>query len=140
MILWRGAPGWYAKGERSGSSGGGGKGAWHHRFYQAGLEFEMSLDFASRIAVVQGKEVPLHDANIILVDHVDSPNGPQVVGVIKVDGTIAEDVGFYRGPYRIIPALGRSKQVRDFLRCDTALPDPRMQERIAPICLAIMSQ
>lgn len=138
LILWRGSPGWFAKGGGSGSSGGGSGNTWRHSFRDGGHEFDVSYDFASRIATVQGQDVRLRDANVILVDRADSSEGIQIVGTIKVDGTL-EDAGGNRSPVRVLRVMGRSKEIRDFLRCDTPLPDPRMQASLASLCAPVMA-
>ena len=60
LVLWRGTPGWYAKGGRSGSSGGGRVGgAQQHRFYEGAHEFEVTLDRTAGKAVPWFRRLPL---------------------------------------------------------------------------------
>ena len=134
IILWRGTPGWFTGGRLSSSSGGTSKDGWRNRFSQGGLEFEAALDFKTRIANVQGQIIKLGGANVILVDGVDSPKGARVAGTLTVDGRLGDG----DGPFRILPVLARSKEIRDYLRCDTALAEERLQERLAPVCARIL--
>lgn len=139
IVLWRGTPGWFATQSSSGSGGrvgsGTGGGVWRERIQRGEHELEVSFTFATRTAIVQGKEVSLRDANAILVDRVDSPAGPRVVGTLKVDARLGSEPG----PAAILPVLGRSREILEYLRCDVPLPDARMQERLAPICQRILS-
>ena len=134
LILWRGTPGWFTRGGLASSSGGLSGDNWRHRFSQGGLEFEAALDLKTRIASVQGQLVKLGKANVILVDDVDSPRGTRVAGTLTVDASLGKE----SGPLRIFPVLARSKEIRDFLRCDTELPQERLQERLAPVCARIL--
>jgi hypothetical protein len=134
IILWRGTPGWFTGGRSSSSSGGTSNDGWRHRFSQGDLEFEAALDFKTRIANVQGQIIKLGSANVILVDGVDSPKGARVAGTLTVDARLGDG----DGPLRILPVLARSKEIRDYLRCDTALSEERLQERLAPVCARIL--
>jgi hypothetical protein len=134
LILWRGTPGWFTRGGLASSSGGLSGDNWRHRFSQGGLEFEAALDLKTRIASVQGQLVKLGKANVILVDDVDSPRGTRVAGTLTVDASLGKE----SGPLRILPVLARSKEIRDYLRCDTELSVERLQERLAPVCARIL--
>ena len=134
LILWRGTPGWFTRGRSASSSGGLSGDNWRHRFSQGGLEFEAALDFKTRTASVQGQLVKLGKANVVLVDDVDSPRGTRVAGTLTVDASLGKE----SGPLRILPVLARSKEIRDYLRCDTELSVQRLQERLAPVCARIL--
>ena len=137
LVLWRGTPGWFAAGD-SGSSGGGGssRGTWSHRFSEGGHTFEISGDSSARTADILGRTFDLTKGNAILIDGVDAPEGPRIVGTLLVDTRLPDGTG----PNRILPLLGRSKELREYLRCDAPLPNPAMQARLAPICALILSQ
>ena len=85
-------------------------------------------------ASIQGEIIKLGGANVILVDGVDSQRGARLAGTLTVDARLGEG----SGPLRIVPVLARSKEVRDYLRCDTELSDERLQQRLAPVCASIL--
>ena len=95
LILWRGSPGWFRKGDGGGSGGGSGAGgsmaggpspmirsAW---VSQGGVSLTVRFDPAARKVWIQDKEIALDEANVVLVDGVDSPEGPQVVRTLRID-------------------------------------------------------
>ncbi len=85
--------------------------------------------------MVQGRPLKLGQANVVLVDEVDSPKGLRIAGTLPGDSLLDDPPG----PRRILPVMGRSQAVRDYLRCEVGLPDARMQALLSPICERIMS-
>jgi hypothetical protein len=96
LVLWRGTPGWFSKGGRGGSGGGGGSsggdGAGYAYDYvsEGGLTFMMEFDYDKRIVKILNQEISLRETNVVLVDFVDSTNGPTIVGYRWVDPVPAE--------------------------------------------------
>jgi len=82
LVLWRGTPGWFM---RSGGSEVRGVGSLDdeggaesretmvEQVLFGGLELELKFERQTRTAYIQGREVPLHNANVILVDQVTAP-------------------------------------------------------------------
>jgi len=136
LVLWRGTPGWYARGGTSSSSGSGSLDVWSERFSNGGLEFELSGDFATGTVTLLGQTITLKGANVILVDDVDSAKGARIVRTLTVDGQVSED----RSPVRVLPVLGRSQELRDYLRCEVPLPDPKYQAQLASICARVLAE
>lgn len=146
LVLWRGTPGWFLGGRRKGSATwGGGDAAGRSESARAGRsqgvvvhqlsfgDYSLTLRFdrETRSLQVQGTELMLQDSNVVLVDGVDAPAGPTVIGMTRIDGEVE---GF---PVRIEPLLRASPELLAFLRCDTALPDPAMQKVVeAIVCSA----
>ena len=91
LILWRGTPGWFLRGGGGSSSGGGGSMGpgssmiFSHWISQGGVNLTVRFDPAARKVWIQDKEIALDDANVVLVDGVDSPAGPQVVRTLRID-------------------------------------------------------
>lgn len=139
LILWRGTPGWFAKGSGGSSRGSSGPspGTWSNRYSEGGYTFEINGNTTARTAGILGRTYDLTNANTVLIDGVDSPEGARVVRTLMVDGRIPSGTG---GPTQILTVLGRSKELREFLRCDTRLPNQALQERLAPICARILAQ
>jgi hypothetical protein len=101
--------------------------------HDGGVSLTLRMNQQTRTVWVQDKPVALGTANAILVDLVDSPQGPQVVRTLTVDATLGDE----NSPARIFPILARSKDLLDYLQCDTKLPDERLHERLAPLCARI---
>lgn len=142
LILWRGSPGWFRK--SAGSASGGGQGGsvgggpspmlrseW---ISQGGVNLTVRFDPASRKVWIQDKELALDDANVVLVDGVDSPEGPHVVRTLRIDPEYQTTVDLLpggpvgRGPRtrpQAVPAqtfIRRSPELVEFLQCDVSVP------------------
>jgi hypothetical protein len=149
LVLWRGTPGWFLKGGGpSGSGGGGSMGPGSNATYsqwisQGGVSLTVRFDPVARKAWVQDAEIPLDDANVVLVDGVDSPAGPQVVRTLRIDSeyeTTIEPPPYAfpgRGPQmrpRPVPAhtfIRRSPQLVDFVQCDSQVAGATTSEQQA---------
>lgn len=132
LVLWRGSPGWFRK-DNGGRSGGGGnmgggpspvtRSEW---ISQGGVNLSVRFDPATRKAWIQDTEIVLDDANVVLVDGVDSPAGPQVVRTLRIDPE------YQTRPMRAAPSqifIRRSPDLVEFLRCDVRLPDASAYEQ-----------
>jgi hypothetical protein len=140
LILWRGTPGWFLRGGGgSGSGGGGSMGPgsgmiFSHWISQGGVNLTLRFDPAARKVWIQDREIALDDANVVLVDGVDVPAGPQVVRTLRIDPeyeTTMEPPPYAvpgRGPQlraRPVPVhtfIRRSPELIEFLQCDTPPP------------------
>ncbi len=132
LVLWRGTPGWFSKGGRGGGSGGGGgsgrgagagtNGSYAYEYVsQGGLTFMMEFDHDKHIVKVLNQEISLKETNVVLVDFVDSTNGPTIVGYRWVDPAPPEQ----RSPVDPIAAVvKRTPELFEYLRCDLSLSDP----------------
>jgi hypothetical protein len=134
LVLWRGSAGWYAKGGRSGSSGGGNASIDRERFWEGSYEFEVTVDRTKRVARVLDTDIDLNKANVVFIDEVDSK--PRIVKTALVKSTI--DATQPSGPDRELTFFGQLPEVREYVQCETRLPDERMQARLAPICARMM--
>ena len=125
LILWRGTPGWFMRGGGGSSSGGGGSMApgssmiFSHWVSQGGVNLTVRFDPAIRKVWIQDREIALDDANVVLVDGVDSPAGAQVVRTFRID---PEYQATPRGPVPAQTFIRRSPELIEFLQCDTTLP------------------
>jgi hypothetical protein len=131
LVLWRGTPGWFLKGNRRGTSGGGGQDTYHSTIQYGGLELEFDVEWSTGFVRIQGNSIALDDSNVVLVDHVDGATGPEVVGTLRVDPT-------FLGPEPdIVPVLRRSPEILAFLRCEVPAPDPKAQPMFDAICVRL---
>jgi hypothetical protein len=138
LVLWRGTPGWFLKGgggaSGSGGSGGGagGGGSYGYEYVsEGGLTFMIEFDYDKRIAKILNQEISLDATNVVLVDFVDSTNGPTIVGSRWVDPAPPEQ------PAAVDPiaaVVKRAPELFDYLRCDLSLSDPLMKTMMPIIC------
>jgi hypothetical protein len=130
LVLWRGSPGWLARGGSSGgsgaaggSSGAGGSGG--HYSYQwlseGGLTFWIEFDLERKIVELLNREFDLTHVNVVLVDRVDAADGPTIAGARWVEP--GSDVA--PGAADAIEAtIKRSPELFDYLQCHVPPPDP----------------
>ena len=145
LVLWRGRTGWFLEGDQDGRSGsstwggtaggpGGSREIVDHQVSLGGLTLSLQFDRQVRTARVQNIEVSLQNANVILVDQVDSGEDLAVVGTRWIDPQISGV------PPRSEQIIGRSSELVAFLRCDARLPDPIMQRMVRMICDELLNQ
>src|SRR5262245_53347120 len=86
LVLWRGSPGWSARGggHSGGASGGGGGSSFGESrgsqyFSYGGLSFNLDFNWTAAIVKLLDREISLRETNLILVDHVDTPSGPTII-------------------------------------------------------------
>ena len=131
LVLWRGSPGWYARGGSGSSSGGGGGSAGvevgSFSLMYGGRTFSVDLNYTTRVATLLKQEISLADTNVVLVDEVDGPSGGQVVGRHWVDPRLpaaaAPNVRTIENDPVII-AIRRGPEIWPFLQCDVPVPIP----------------
>jgi hypothetical protein len=137
LVLWRGSPGWFSRGMGSSGSGGatGGFGQWnaYHTmsFGDITLTIELSStskDFppATTVAKILGREIPLSEANVVLIDGADS-GAPRVVGTRRIEPA-------FTGADPVTPAIKSTPDLYEFLNCDATVPDARLRPMLAAIC------
>ena len=138
LVLWRGTPGWFAsKSGRGGSgggsgAGGGGGGSYGYQYvYEGGLTFMMEFDYDKSIVKMLNQQISLKETNVVLVDFIDSANGPAIVGYRWIDPAPPD------APAAVDPiasVVKRTPDLFDYLRCDLTLPDPVMKAFMPIIC------
>jgi hypothetical protein len=88
LVLWRGSPGWFARGASSGGSSGASgssSGSSYQWLSQGGLTFWIEFDIERKIVKLLEREVDLTKSNVVLVDRVDAPDGPTIVSARWVE-------------------------------------------------------
>jgi hypothetical protein len=127
LVLWRGTPGWWlTEGPHSGSGGGTGT-ITRMVLSRGGRELTASFDARTHVANVQGKEITLNDANVVLVDGVDAADGLKIVRTMTVAPLMS-------APPRIDTTILSSPDLIAYLRCDVRLPDARKQAIVDVVC------
>jgi len=130
LILWRGSPGWMFRRTGSASSSGGGSspdGTRSFSLYQGGLHLTATFDPASRTATVLGERVDLKGANVVLVDRVDSPDGPVIVKTTTAPPTTNASPG-------IEAVLRNTPELLDYLRCEAQIPGGLSHPSMRTVC------
>jgi hypothetical protein len=136
LVLWRGAPAWFTRGQGGGMTSGGGGGTretqtvvQRRSYGGVTIEVELTTKGTDRRLRLQGRDVPLNGANVVLVDRADSPQ-PTVIAVRSVDPAMTD-------PNRIFEVLRRSRELVSFLRCETPFPDSLTQRYLGVTCLEV---
>jgi len=131
LVLWRGSPGWYSRGN-SNSSGGGGGGrpgqeVGSFSLTYGGRTFSIDLNYSDGLARVLDQEISLADTNVVLVDDVDGPSGGRIVDRRRVDPTLPP----VSSPGQrtidndpVVAAIRRAPEIWAFLQCDVPVPVP----------------
>lgn len=150
IVLWRGSPGWFARGSRGGGSGGGNCRLYHSTINRGDLQLQVEFDSETRLvtisqapldpqtglAAIQKKEIELRDQNVVLVDGVDEAKGPRIVGTLRVDSTLPPG----DSPLWLGETLRRSQEIVSFLKCDTRMADPLAQKMAEIVCASVLGQ
>ena len=137
LVLWRGSPGWFMRGDRGGGGGGGstrpdGTTVLTTRIRYGAVDLELRFDPASRTAHLGERQIALGEANVILIDAVDGQ--PQVMGTRRVEPTIPQN------GLRIELVLRRSNELLEYLRCDARLTDQKAQEQMELLCAQVFGR
>jgi hypothetical protein len=139
LVLWRGSPGWFTKGDghgiSGGGSGGGAGGSWSYQtFSEGGLSFTLMFDVDRKIVKLLDQEVSLEQANVVLVDDVDGAAGPRIAGRLWIEPA---PEGQPQPPDAIAAIVKRSPELFAYLQCDLA-PTDQVARMLAQIGCAQM--
>jgi hypothetical protein len=131
LVLWRGEPGWWAKGTGKDSSSGGSGSRLTSTSHVGGQELRIVFDRSVKSAEIQAQTLRLDRANVVMVDDVAAAT-PKFT-TATVDPTLPSSIDIH-------VAVQRSPDVQKFLRCDETLPDARMQSYVALVCNRMMGR
>ena len=112
---------------KSGGGGGDSSRRVSQRLSYGGINMTVSFDGDTRATRVQDLDVQLNGDNVVLVDEIDAPSGPKIVGTKKIDPQFSD------GPV-IIGIIKRAPELHPFLRCDARLPIPGQQAAADRVC------
>ena len=115
LVLWRGSPGWLARGGGRASSQGGGSGnqTWV-QLTRGDLTLSVDVDHASGVAHVLKHTISVKNKNVVRVDAVDTT---PVVQTARVDPAVSD------GPDAVFAILRREPSLLAFLQCDLMRAD-----------------
>ena len=143
LIAWRGMPGWFQRG--MGRSGQGGR-----RTFSVGLNgrpgtgirgrvsdyatyndvtISFDADFDAGTLSIGDETVPLKGVNALLIDHVDGAGAPAAPSRVWIEPRLplGADVN--------LVLARRSRELRQFLRCDIPMPAASMpQPPVITVC------
>lgn len=149
LVLWRGSPGWFARGSGNRASGGGDCRLYHSTISRGDVQVQVEFDSQTRlatisqallvperVATIRKKAIELRDQNVILVDGVDEAQEPQIVGTLRIDPALPSG----RGLLNIGETLRQSQEILSFLRCDTRMADPLAQKAAEIVCASVRGQ
>jgi hypothetical protein len=149
IVLWRGSPGWFARGGSGNGAGGGGSSSAGRNvgfewFSYGGKSFSVEFDFTSGIARLLEQEIRLSETNVVLVDDVDSVSGARIVGRHWVDSKLPERPALDSGASAadqslamiasdpLLVAIRRDPALGAYLQCDVPVPVPDGLEASIP--------
>ena len=122
LVLWRGSPGWLARGGRASSQGGGGGSQTWVQLTRGELTLSVDVDHASGIARILKQTVSVKDQNVVLVDAVDTT---PVATTAHVDAAVSE------GPDAVFAVLKQEPALLAFLQCELMRADPFLKGILA---------
>jgi hypothetical protein len=144
LVLWRGKREWFAKRGSAGASGKGagsisgssGGGSYSYEYFtEGGLTFLMEFDYDKRIVKMLNQEISLTDTNVVLVDFVDTVNGPTIVDHRWIEpGPPAPPVVPDAAPDPIAGIIRRSPELFEYLQCDLKVTDPVLSSYMPLVC------
>jgi hypothetical protein len=88
------------------------------------------VDHARQVAELLDVSVDLSDANVVLVDNVDS--APVVVGTLRIESRLSPS-----DPTGAL-LLRESDELLDYLQCGIVLPDSSVQAQVAFACAQVL--
>jgi hypothetical protein len=123
LVLWRGSPGWLARGGgRASSQGGGDRSQTWVQLTRGELTLSVDVDHASGVARILKQTVSVKDQNVVLVDAVDTT---PVVRTAHVDPAVSEE------PDAVFAVLKREPALLVFLQCELMRADPFLKGILA---------
>ena len=125
LVLWRGAPNWYASGGGSRSSSLSSGASWLSTSRYGNVDMEVQLDLRNRTGTVNGTPIDLRTANVVFIDNVDDGSGGTIVRTMRIQaGVLPRTLGDV--PAQLLPILRSSPAFAEFLRCESAGTNARM--------------
>ena len=123
LVLWRGSPGWWSRSPgHDGASYSGGASVFRATLRYGSINLDLSYDTATHIVRINDEPIALRaDSNALLIDDVDSQQGPRLVSQLPLDlgGTNVDPKFGSLGPL-----FHRSTDIVSFLRCDVGEMTP----------------
>lgn len=131
LVIWRGSEGWYLKGAVRKSSAGGSGDKFTANLSWGGTELSVAVwGSPVRRAMISNVELDLGAFNVVLVDQVDSVDGPKIIKTIQIEAGVSD-------PKRVYEVISRSEEIVKFLQCDVKLESPSMQANVGVVCAAM---
>ena len=129
LILWRGQPGWFLSSLPGVSGSGGGQpGIVNVSLEYGTIKLDLSFDTIHHAVRLNGKALSLtSEANVLLVDDVDSPQGPRLASSLAVapgDANIDPTEG------SVVALFKKMPEAMAFLRCEVRLSDDEIATRM----------
>jgi hypothetical protein len=125
MILWRGTPGWFQRSAGMGGGGAGGditryttKGRINRWFTYGDVTLGFDADFDANTVKIGDELLSLESVNAVLVDGVDG------TGVRRSRAARWIEPRLPLAPDMNVVVIQRSRELRDYLRCDIPMPAP----------------
>jgi hypothetical protein len=139
LVLWRGSPGWFWRGDHQGGGGGGNGTQGFQQIQYDGRTLRVDYDLITQTATIAGRELSLRETNVVMVDFVDSVGGPTVVDSRYVDPSLVASVQDGASFDAGLVVIARESTLFSFLECELSLPPPPEPEPIADMKRALIA-
>jgi hypothetical protein len=135
LVLWRGSPGWFLASAPEGAKSGGWSGGsigqptivhQENVFGDVRLIVEFNPD--TSVATIQGREISLQGAQVVLVDQIDSDTAVFLGTRTLADGRLPDE-------HQLYPLFQQSAELQAFLQCDVALADAFLHQVVRQVCV-----
>jgi hypothetical protein len=123
LVLWRGAPGWLARGGRASTQAGGSEQHTWAQLARGEVTVDLEIDHTTGLARLRGRHISVGDNNVVLVDRVDTK--APIVRMLKIDPTVPDT------PDAPFVVLKRDPALIEFLQCELTQADPILGRLLA---------
>ena len=134
VVLWRGEAGWFLAGSERAATYSEQNGEFAAAIRYGGVDLNLTVRTQPLTASLQGKTLSVvPGSNVLLIDRVGEPKGPQFVGSLSVPaGTPNPDVR--QGS--LAPFFRSSERLAHFLRCEIGTRDEIANQKIRELVCA----
>lgn len=123
LVLWRGAPGWLARGGPASTRAGGNEQQTWAQLVRGAVTLDLDIDHATGVARLRGQQLPVADNNVVLVDRSDTQ--APIVRLLRIDPIVPDT------PDAPFVVLKREPALIEFLQCELTRADPILGQLLA---------
>lgn len=123
LVLWRGAPGWLARGGPARTQAGGSEQQTWAQLTRGDVTVDLDIDHATGIARLLGQQLRVGTNNVVLVDRADTKT--PAVRMLRIDPAVPDT------PDAPFVVLRREPALIEFLQCELTSADPILGQLLA---------
>lgn len=123
LVLWRGSPGWSARGGPASSRGGsGGSQTWAQLTRAGDVTLGLDIGHTTGLARLLNQQVPVRDRSVFLIDRADTQ--APIMRMVRVDPMVPDT------PDATSVVLKREPALIEFLQCDLMGAHPFLKKLV----------